>query len=732
MYSSYIQDGVELINTALLPWDCKENISNKLFVETPDWMQSMFKSMSFLHYFRHEGSLIPEIEEEAKSLLSHNQWETVIILENLAEEKQAKVCDILNQYKLRIINKEQDIQFLGDKCVIFADGYSLQYYQETDFGEEEKKEVPDEDSKEPDSYQCSICTFENPMSNTVCEMCGSPKPAPAASKDEENDPSKTSVREIERRLNDNKKEALAELCKAIIGATDCTTKLYDVESNEIINSALFQRMFRTDGTLNEETSKGFEQIWAYLKDWLDDDMHKAKDKFIGFAKVSALDVYKTLEQKGFDLWLQKGLNVIDRPLNVKQLEAIVEFAEYKICQETRAALYVPPAFIRFPLENVKSINYQQEFPSKEIRDLPLEVIRYNWAIIKVFNRHISEAIKLSNLSEHTLLPKGSLTLSLSSALTELRSLIMLPVKIEMQQNVFEKTAVPRETAPKVLLERLKMIDQPKKASNFYKSLDQLKDINAALLRPPKPQGSDPFIAFEVVFKGELVVGEAGPYRQFFADVSKEIQNPISDLLCPSPNNKEHFGEGTDKYVIRPSSNSATHLQMYEFLGLLMGCCARTGTRMTLDLPSFFWKPLVGENLRFEDLNLIDTPVAEMLKLMENATPDLFEESFENFCTRLSDGSVVDLKPNGRNIPVTYENKDEFIALVLNARFSESARQSQAIRYGLAKLVPLGLLNLVTWRQLEEWVCGKPHVDIDLLKRHTRYSGGLGETSNRIV
>lgn len=46
----------------------------------------------------------------------------------------------------------------------------------------------------------------------------------------------------------------------------------------------------------------------------------------------------------------------------------------------------------------------------------------------------------------------------------------------------------------------------------------------------------------------------------------------------------------------------------------------------------------------------------MLKLMETATEDLFEHSFETFAVRLSDDSIVDLIPNGRYIPVTYENK----------------------------------------------------------------------------
>ena len=364
--------------------------------------------------------------------------------------------------------------------------------------------------------------------------------------------------------------------------------------------------------------------------------------------------------------------------------------------------------------------------------ITLEQIRYNWALIRVFNRYIFDSIGLCNLTQHSLLPREALTLSVASALSELRALVVFPVKIEVEQNVFALTSVMRESPPKITLERLKLTESNKKLVNFSKAFEQLKDVNPALLRPPKPQGADPFISFEVIFKGELVVGEAGPYRQFFADISKEIQNPQSELLTQTPNNVGKSGDGIHKYTIKPSGNSLLVLQMYEFLGLLMGCCVRTGTRLTLDLPSFFWKPLVGINLRFDDLVEIDNPAAEMLKFMESAPPELFEESFENFSTKLSDASLVDLIDNGRNIQVTYENKQDFIKAVLKVRFQESTKQIKALREGLAKVVPIGLLNLITWKQLEEWVCGKPSVDLELLKKHTKYSGGLTETSQRII
>ena len=50
-------------------------------------------------------------------------------------------------------------------------------------------------------------------------------------------------------------------------------------------------------------------------------------------------------------------------------------------------------------------------------------------------------------------------------------------------------------------------------------------------------GAEPFLSFEIIFKGEDVVGEAGPWRQFFTDVAKELQDPVYNcpLLLPSPN-----------------------------------------------------------------------------------------------------------------------------------------------------------------------------------------------------
>ena len=98
---------------------------------------------------------------------------------------------------------------------------------------------------------------------------------------------------------------------------------------------------------------------------------------------------------------------------------------------------------------------------------------------------------------------------------------------------------------------------------------------------------------EVSFTGENVVGEGGPYRQLFNDIAQELTSSSSPLFIPCPNNVGQIGENREKYLPTPSSRSPELLSMYEFVGVLIGCCLRTGVRLSLDLPPLFWKLVVG-------------------------------------------------------------------------------------------------------------------------------------------
>jgi HECT-domain (ubiquitin-transferase) len=116
---------------------------------------------------------------------------------------------------------------------------------------------------------------------------------------------------------------------------------------------------------------------------------------------------------------------------------------------------------------------------------------------------------------------------------------------------------------------------------------------------------------------------------------------------------------------------------------------------------------------------------------------LFDEQIdETWSVMLSDQeTIVDLRENGREQRVTYEDRIDYVRQALYTRLTECSLQCEAIKRGIAKIIPEALLNMVTYNELETWVCGKAIVDVDLLKRHTKYGGdkenALNEESRRV-
>ncbi len=292
----------------------------------------------------------------------------------------------------------------------------------------------------------------------------------------------------------------------------------------------------------------------------------------------------------------------------------------------------------------------------------LAKIRYYWSIIKYFNNCLLAAlpfIKPPDMNSYCSVPKdGEFTYipfqkSISAFLSSAKGLTFSFIKQNLIREVISYTEFPEEQIqiPTFKFERLNIFNNlsedknlKKKAagepafirndnfpqgssdnnnnisiqneneedenlnsqkdlkieeSMFLQAYEQYKDIDIAFFRSKKSPG-DPHICFKVEFKGELVQGIGGPYRQFFSDISLELQpkdvkgnTKILKLLYPSSNNQAEKGDYKDKFVIRPIQNDNNILNQLEFLGVLMGVCIRTGVHLTLDLCSIFWKKLVN-------------------------------------------------------------------------------------------------------------------------------------------
>jgi len=216
-----------------------------------------------------------------------------------------------------------------------------------------------------------------------------------------------------------------------------------------------------------------------------------------------------------------------------------------------------------------------------------------------------------------------------------------------------------------------------------------------------------------------------------------LQSPYVPLFIPCPNAKG-FGENQDKWIPNPSSTTSLHLSMYAFVGKLMGVAIRGKHMLNLDLPSMVWKQLVGAEVTLSDLEAIDRHCANNLagllqpedEEMEKANWPYHEYTWS--CISADGSTVVDLKPGGREIDVEWEEREEFRNAWLSYRLNEFRTQVEHIRKGLGTIVPVQLLSLFTWNELQLNVCGKGEIDIEFLKENTKYQSGFSASDEHVL
>ena len=87
---------------------------------------------------------------------------------------------------------------------------------------------------------------------------------------------------------------------------------------------------------------------------------------------------------------------------------------------------------------------------------------------------------------------------------------------------------------------------------------------------------------------------------------RELQSHALPLLLNASSHKIYFVEHRDKWIPDPSSTSPTHIQIFEFVGALIGMSIRCSQIMNLNFQTLFWKKLIDQPLDRSDLKMIDS------------------------------------------------------------------------------------------------------------------------------
>ena len=386
------------------------------------------------------------------------------------------------------------------------------------------------------------------------------------------------------------------------------------------------------------------------------------------------------------------------------------------------------------------------FP-RAVQSLPLPLLLLNATHLQALNVALSQALPLFDLSSPS--PPSSICALLSHC----RHLLFFSVKSAFLYDAMAASSTPSSAASGAFLSinRLRAAHSARSASRHQdtialtadtvvgQSFAQLRGVPGGVLRRARPRGGAPHTAFHVQFEGESVLGQGGPYRQLFSDVTRELQSTLTSdglrLFVPTPNARSGVGENRHLFMPNPAMTSVQQLLLFEHVGRLMGAACRTRLLLSLELPVLFWRLLTGDRPTRVDLAQVDTALVDGLLVpgercyTEEEFQALFGSASLTFPVTRSDG--VPVKPAPLEA-VTLATLPRWLAELEEARLSETRAQVEAVRRGLASLVPLAVLRLFSPAEVCRVFCGSATIDVALLQRHTEYSGGLSESAPHIA
>ncbi|XP_048214675.1 NEDD4-like E3 ubiquitin-protein ligase WWP1 isoform X1 [Perognathus longimembris pacificus] len=221
----------------------------------------------------------------------------------------------------------------------------------------------------------------------------------------------------------------------------------------------------------------------------------------------------------------------------------------------------------------------------------------------------------------------------------------------------------------------------------------------------------------VIFRGEEGLDYGGLAREWFFLLSHEVLNPMYCLF-------EYAGKNNYCLQINPASTiNPDHLSYFCFIGRFIAMALFHGKFIDTGFSLPFYKRMLSKKLTIKDLESIDTEFYNsLIWIRDNNIEECGLEMYFSVDMEIL-GKVTshDLKLGGSNILVTEENKDEYIGLMTEWRFSRGVQeQTKAFLDGFNEVVPLQWLQYFDEKELEVMLCGMQEVDLTDWQRNTVY------------
>ena len=189
-----------------------------------------------------------------------------------------------------------------------------------------------------------------------------------------------------------------------------------------------------------------------------------------------------------------------------------------------------------------------------------------------------------------------------------------------------------------------------------------------------------------------------------------------------------FTSTEDGCTFQPNLNSyinPEHLNYFRFVGKVIGKAVADGFLLDAHFTRSLYKHMLGANPTHQDMEAIDPDYYKNLKMiLEHNLEDIgLELTFSTDDHSFGRSSTFDLLPDGRNVQVTEDNKEQYVSLVCKHRMTTSIKsQINAFMEGFHELIKPELICIFTAKELELLISGLPDIDVYDLKKNTLYQG----------
>ena len=229
---------------------------------------------------------------------------------------------------------------------------------------------------------------------------------------------------------------------------------------------------------------------------------------------------------------------------------------------------------------------------------------------------------------------------------------------------------------------------------------------------------------KVAFVGEQGVDEGGVAKEFFQLFVRRVFDPSFGMFA-------HDDETRTFWFAPEADDLGLEDVEFELIGIVIGLAIYNEHILDFRFPMTIYRKLLGQTPSMRDLREVNPwrhqGFAKLLKARTAEEVDAFGLTFTATKIVFGDEVVVDLIENGRDVPVTIENRSAYVKAYVEWFFVDAIQYPfDAFKKGFHRLCGGPVIHFFRPEELEQLVCGCAHFDFNALEAATRYEDGYAK------